>query len=144
MHISDVLRVKGGQVVTVTPDTDVQQLLTVLAEHRIGAVVVSQNGTAVHGIVSERDVVRSLAERGAAVMAEPVTAIYTAEVHGVTPETPLEEVMRIMTERRIRHVPVVVDGVLRGIVSIGDVVKNRIDELEDERAALANYITGTR
>jgi CBS domain-containing protein len=139
MHISDVLRVKGGQVVTVTPDTDVRHLLTVLAEHRIGAVVVSHDGTSVDGIASERDI-----ERGATVMSEAITAIYTAEVHTVTPETPVEEVMRIMTEHRIRHAPVVVDGGLRGIVSIGDVVKNRIEELETERAHLTNYITGTR
>ena len=144
MRISDVLRVKGGQVVTVTPDTDVRHLLTVLAEHRIGAVVVSHDGTSVDGIASERDIVRALAQRGATVLSEPITAIYTAEVHTVTPETPVEEVMRIMTEHRVRHAPVVVDGGLRGIVSIGDVVKNRIDELETERAHLTNYITGTR
>jgi CBS domain-containing protein len=144
MRISDILRVKGGQVVTVTPDSDVGQMLTVLAEHRIGAVVVSHDGTSVDGIASERDVVRALAERGARVLAEPVTAIRTAEVCTVVPETHLEDVMRIMTERRIRHVPVVVDGVLRGIISIGDVVKNRIDELETERTALTNYISGTR
>jgi CBS domain-containing protein len=144
MRISEVLRVKGGQVVTVTPDTDVRHLLTVLAEHRIGAVVVSHNGASVDGIASERDIVRALAERGAAVMSEPITAIYTAEVHTVTPQTQVEEVMRIMTEHRVRHTPVVADGGLRGIVSIGDVVKNRIDELETERAALTNYITGTR
>jgi CBS domain-containing protein len=144
MRISDILRVKGGQVVTVTPDTDVRQLLAMLAQHRVGAVVVSQDGTSVDGIASERDIVRALAERGAAVMFEPVTAIYTAEVHAVAPETPVEEVMRIMTERRIRHVPIVVAGGLRGIVSIGDVVKNRIDELESERAALTDYISGTR
>ena len=144
MRINDVLRVKGRQVATVTPDTDVRNLLAVLAEHRIGAVVVSHNGTSVDGIASERDVVRALAERGASVLSEPITAIYTAEVHTVTPETPLEDVMRMMTEQRIRHVPVVVDGILRGIVSIGDVVKNRIDELETERTALTNYITGTR
>jgi CBS domain-containing protein len=144
VRISDVLRVKGGQVVTVTPDTDVGRLLTVLAEHRIGAVVVSHDGTSVDGIASERDIVRGLAERGATVISEPITAIYTAEVHTVRPDTPLEDVMRMMTEQRIRHVPVVVDGVLRGIVSIGDVVKNRIDELETERTALTNYITGTR
>jgi CBS domain-containing protein len=77
-------------------------------------------------------------------MSEPTTAIYTAEVHTVTPETPLEEVMRMMTEHRVRHAPVVADGGLQGIVSIGDVVKNRIDELETERAALTGYITGTR
>jgi len=144
MRISDVLRVKGGQVVTVPPDTDVQRLLAVLAEHRIGAVVVSRDGTSVEGIVSERDIVRALAARGATVLSEPITAIYTADVHIVTPETRLDEVMRLMTEQRVRHVPVVVDGGLHGIVSIGDAVKNRIDELEGERAALTDYITGTR
>ena len=144
MRISDVLRVKGTQVVTVTPDTKVRHLLAVLAEHRIGAVVVSRDGTAVDGIASERDIVRALARRGAAVMSEPVTDIYTAEVHTVTPQTPIEEVMRMMTERRVRHVPVVGDGGLQGIVSIGDVVKIRIGELETERAALTDYITGSR
>ena len=144
MRISDVLRGKGSQVVTVTPDTKVRQLLAVLAEHRIGAVVVSRDGTTIDGIASERDIVRALARRGAAVMSEPVTAIYTAEVHTVTPQTPIEEVMRLMTERRVRHAPVVADGGLRGIVSIGDVVKTRMDELESERSALTDYITGSR
>jgi CBS domain-containing protein len=144
MRITDLLRVKGTQVVTVTPDTRVRRLLAVLAEHRIGAVVVSRDGTSVDGIASERDIARALAARGAAVMSEPVTAIYTAEVHTVTPQTSLEDVMRMMTEHRVRHAPVVVDGRLRGIVSIGDVVKNRIDELETERAQLTDYITGTR
>ncbi len=144
MRISDVLRVKGARVVTVTPDTTVRRLLTILAEHRIGAVVVSRDGTSVDGIASERDIVRALALRGAAVMSEPVTAICTADVHTVTPETPLEEVARMMTERRVRHAPVVAGGGLGGIVSIGDVVKGRIDELETERAALTDYITGTR
>ena len=144
MRISDVLRGKGAQVVTVTPDSKVRQLVAVLAEHRIGAVVVSRDGTTVDGIASERDIVQALARRGAAVMSEPVTAIYTAEVHTVTPETPIDEVMRLMTVRRVRHAPVVADGILRGIVSIGDVVKIRIDELETERTALTGYITGTR
>jgi CBS domain-containing protein len=143
MRISDVLRVKGTQVVTVTPDTTVRRLLAVLAEHRIGAVVVSHDGTTVDGIASERDIVRAFGERGGAVMSELVTAICTAEVHTVTPATSLEDVMRMMTERRVRHAPVVVEGGLLGIVSIGDVVKNRIDELETERTHLTDYITGT-
>ena len=144
MRISDILRVKGTQVITVSPDMTVRHLLAVLAEHRIGAVVVSSDGTSVEGIASERDIVRALARRGAAAMSEPMTAIYTAEVHTVTPQTPLEEVMRMMTEHRVRHAPVVADGGLQGIVSIGDVVKNRIDELETERDALTGYVTGTR
>ena len=143
MRINDVLRAKGTQVVTVTPDTTVRRLLAVLAEHRIGAVVVSGDGRSVGGIASERDIVRALAQRGAAVMSEPVTAIFTAEVRTVTPETPVEDVMRLMTELRVRHAPVVVDGALAGIVSIGDVVKNRIDELETERTALTDYITSS-
>ena len=144
MRISDVLRVKGDQVVTVTPGTDVERLLAVLAEHRIGAVIVSRDGKRVDGIVSERDVVRALAARGAGVLAEPVSAIHTAQVHTVTPDASLEDVERLMTERRFRHVPVVVGGTLHGVVSIGDVVKNRIDELEAERSSLAGYITGER
>jgi CBS domain-containing protein len=144
MRISDVLRVKGAGVVTVSPETRVEALLAVLAEHRIGAIVVSADGTRVDGIVSERDIVRALAQRGAAVLAEPVTAIHTTEVHTVEPEASLEDVERLMTERRFRHVPVVVAGELRGIVSIGDVVKERIGELETERTSLAGYITGER
>jgi CBS domain-containing protein len=144
MRIRDILRVKGTQVVTVTPDTRVRQLLAVLAEHRIGAVIISGDGISVDGIASERDIVRALAKRGAAVMSELVTDIYTPQVYTVTPQTSLDDVMRMMTEHRVRHAPVVVDGRLRGIVSIGDVVKNRIDELETERAHLTDYITGTR
>ena len=144
MLISDVLRVKGTQVITVIPDTTVRQLVAILAEHRIGAVVVSHDGMAVDGIVSERDVVQALARRGAAVMSAKVTAIYTAQVHTVTPQSPIEDVMRMMTERRVRHAPVVADGRLQGIVSIGDVVKIRLGELQAERTALTDYITGTR
>jgi CBS domain-containing protein len=144
MRISDILRVKGDKVVTVTPGSDVTQLLALLAEHRIGAVIVSADGTHVDGIVSERDVVRALAERGAAVLSEPVTAIHTVQVRSVAPDAAVEDVERLMTEHRFRHVPVIEGGSLRGLVSIGDVVKNRIDELETERTSLAGYITGER
>ena len=144
MRISDILRGKGERVVTVTPDTNVERLLAVLAEHKIGAVVVSREGSTVEGIVSERDIVRALAARGASVLGEPVTAIHTAEVQTIAPDAALADVERLMTERRFRHVPVVVDGRLRGIVSIGDVVKRRIDELETERTTLTQYITGSR
>lgn len=144
MRISDVLRVKGDRVITVPPDTRIRDLVAVLAEHRIGAVVVSSDGRTVSGIVSERDVVRALSERGGDVLGEPVTTIHTVEVHVVGPDSHVEEMMRLMTDRRIRHVPVVAEGVLCGLVSIGDVVKNRIDELETERTALTNYISGGR
>ena len=144
MHISDLLRGKGDSVVTVTPETDVRALLGLLAQHRIGAVVVSRDGSTVDGVVSERDIVRALAERGEGVLSEPVTAIYTSEVHTVAPDTKVDALMRLMTDERIRHVPVTEDGALRGIVSIGDVVKSRIDELESERAALSDYISTAR
>jgi CBS domain-containing protein len=144
MRISDILRVKGDRVVTVTPGTDVAGLLRVLAETKIGAAVVSPDGAQIAGIVSERDVVRALAARGADVLSEPVSRIATEQVRTVVPEASLEDVERLMTEGRFRHVPVLVEGALGGVVSIGDVVKNRIDELEGERKELAGYITGER
>ena len=144
MRINDILRVKGNRVITVAPEALVSELLAVLAEHRIGAVIVSVDGRGVNGIVSERDVVRALAERGSGILGEPVTAIYTERVRSVPPESSVEDVERLMTEHRFRHVPVVRDGALLGVVSIGDVVKNRIDELQSERMSLEGYITGER
>jgi CBS domain-containing protein len=144
MRINDILRVKGEQVITVTPEADVTELLSVLAEHKIGAVVVSSDGTRVDGIVSERDVVRALAARGAAILTEPVTTIFTSQVRSVPRDAAVDEVERLMTEQRFRHVPVVENGALHGVVSIGDVVKFRIDELEAERSSLTGYITGER
>ncbi|WP_045748180.1 CBS domain-containing protein [Actinoplanes rectilineatus] len=144
MRISDILRVKGDQVVTVTPDATVERLLGVLAEHRIGAVVVSRDGTTVDGIVSERDVVRALAGKGAGILALPVSEIQTTQVRTVSPEAQVEDVERLMTLRRFRHVPVTADGRLAGVVSIGDVVKHRIEQLETERSTLEGYITGER
>jgi CBS domain-containing protein len=141
MRISDVIRAKGNAVVTAQPDMDVRALLALLAEHGIGAVVVSTDGAAVDGIVSERDIVRALADRGATVMSEPVSEIMTSEVQTCMPETPVVELMSIMTHGRFRHVPVVVGDRLVGIVSIGDIVKNRVGELEIERDSLTSYIT---
>jgi CBS domain-containing protein len=143
MLIRDVLRRKGDFVATVPPDTDVAALLRALAEHNIGAVVVSANGTTVAGIVSERDVVRAMRTVGAAILASPVSDIMTADVTVAGPGDPVDNVMRMMTERRIRHVPVVSDGRLVGIISIGDVVKSRIDELETEREHLIGYISSS-
>ncbi len=141
MRISDILRGKGSAVVTVEPATDVRTLLGVLAEHRIGATVVSSDGTTIEGIVSERDIVRALADRGATVLSEPVSEIMTTDVKTCGPDAKVDELMRTMTQGRFRHVPVVANNVLTGIVSIGDVVKHRVDELEDEREALSRYIT---
>ncbi|HET6687210.1 MAG TPA: CBS domain-containing protein [Jiangellaceae bacterium] len=141
MRISDVIRAKGNAVVTVKPHMDVRTLLGVLAEHGIGAVVVSSDGTTVEGIVSERDIVRALADRGATVISEPVSAIMTADVKTCPPDAPVVDLMLTMTEGRFRHVPVVSGGKLAGIVSIGDIVKNRVGELEIERDSLSRYIT---
>jgi CBS domain-containing protein len=141
MLLTDVLRSKGDRVVTVPPDSEVSALLRVLDEHGIGAAVVSSDGKRVEGIVSERDVVRAIAGRGPGVLQERVGDICTTDVHTCTPDARIDDLMAVMTERRIRHVPVVVDGSLVGIVSIGDVVKRRMDELETERAALSDYIS---
>src|SRR6476660_8359065 len=140
MKIADVLRNKGEGVITISPDDTVAHLLEVLNERGIGAVVVSKDGTDVAGIVSERDVVRHLHRSGAEVLSGPVSAIMTADVHTARPDDHLDELARQMTGRRVRHVPVVVDGKLRAIVSIGDVGKQRIDELQTERDQLVGYI----
>ncbi|WP_129669931.1 CBS domain-containing protein [Phytoactinopolyspora endophytica] len=140
MHVSDLLRIKGSSVVTVRPDDDVRALLALLAEHHIGAVVVSADGAAIDGIVSERDVARALNRQGAAVLSHEVSSIMTAEVRSCAPDTHLDELSQVMTEGRFRHVPVVMDGRMVGIVSIGDVVKSRMTELEVERDSLSSYI----
>jgi CBS domain-containing protein len=140
MRISDVIRRKGDLVVTIRPDETVERLIAVLDEHGIGALVVSEDGATVEGIVSERDVVRRLHREGADVLQRRVADIMTRDVHTSSPEDHLEELARQMTERRVRHVPVVEDGRLKAIVSIGDVVKQRIDELQTERDQLVGYI----
>ncbi|RZS43802.1 CBS domain protein [Herbihabitans rhizosphaerae] len=140
MRIADVLRGKGSDVATVDPQMSVAELLRTLSEHNIGAVVVvGPDGLA--GIVSERDVVRRLADHGAELLERPVAEIMTAAVVTCTPDDTVDSLTVLMTERRIRHVPVVSDGELIGIVSIGDVVKSRISQLDQERSQLQAYIT---
>ena len=140
MRISQLMRSKGRDVATIDGGEPVRAALEALARHGIGALVVSADGRRIDGIVSERDVARALHERGAAVLAEPVSAVMTADVRTCSPDTGVHDLARMMTDHRIRHVPVVVDGALAGIVSIGDVVKARLDELEAERAQLVDYI----
>lgn len=141
MLISDVLRAKGHAVATVRPDDTVATLLALLAERRIGALVVSQSGTDIAGIVSERDVVRHLGTAGGALLDQPVSAIMTADVITCSASDTVESLAATMTERHIRHVPVVdQDGVMVAIVSIGDVVKSRISQLTAERDHLTAYI----
>ena len=137
MQIRQLLRRKGNdlgsEVATVPPDASVRDALAVLAARGIGALVVSTDGRRVEGVISERDVARGLHEHGAGLLGAPVADVMTAEVHSCRPDVSVHELARLMTDRRVRHVPVVEDGVLVGIVSIGDVVKARLDELEVER-----------
>ena len=140
MQVSVLLQAKGNDVVSVAPDLATSEVVAVLAEHRIGAVVVSADGRHIDGVLSERDVVRAIARDGAGVLDEPARRWMTAEVVTCQPDTTVEELMNTMTDRRIRHVPVVVDGVLSGLISIGDVVKDRISGLEAETQVLHDYI----
>jgi CBS domain-containing protein len=141
MKISDVLRTKGSAVITVAPHETVASLLDLLAQHNIGAVVVSSDGVAVDGIVSERDVVRQLQARGAALLDASVSSIMTAKVLSCSPDDELTDIAALMTQNRFRHLPVVVDDRLAAIVSIGDIVKARMDQLASERDLYEAYIT---
>jgi CBS domain-containing protein len=143
MRIKDVLQSKGSTtVITIAPGATIRELVELLATHNIGAVVVSQDGAVPDGIVSERDVVRRMPDEN--LMNEPVSAIMTAEVRVCEPADLLDDLMALMTEHRIRHVPVVDDGILIGLVSIGDAVKVRMRELEYERDRLNDYVSGTQ
>ena len=141
MRIKEVLASKPiHDVVTVKPDATVRELLALLAEHNIGALVVSVDGGTVDGIVSERDVVRGL-RTDETVLESPVSSIMSADVHTCETDATVNELMQVMTERRFRHIPVVGDdGRLTGIMSIGDVVKSRMSELQFERDQLDSYV----
>jgi len=140
MRIADVLRNKGASVATITPETSVAGLLTELSVHNIGAmVVVSPDG--VVGIVSERDVVRALQQRGADLLRCPVSEIMTEFVATCAPTDSVDSLSVLMTQKRVRHIPVMENGRLTGIVSIGDVVKTRMEELEATQEQLQAYIT---
>ena len=143
MRINDVIKGKSSsKVITITPDSTVRDLLALLAEHNIGAVVVSADGSSVDGIVSERDVVRRLNDDDE-VLEATVDQIMTAVVQTCERGHDVDELMVQMTERRIRHVPVVEDGELIAVISIGDVVKSRITQLEFERDQLDSYVHQT-
>lgn len=149
MNISDILRHKtatsaatgGATVLTIAPSAAVTELLATLAEHRIGALVVVEGDTVV-GIVSERDVVRRLNDRGAAILDATIAEIMTSPVLSCGSHDSVDSVAATMTERRIRHMPVIDDGKLDGIVTIGDVVLSRTRQLEQDRRQLEQYITG--
>jgi CBS domain-containing protein len=141
MRIADLLRKKGSAVATVTPETTVTALLAGLAENNVGAMVVVSPEGSIAGIVSERDVVRRLNEHGPGLLDGPVSEIMTKLVASCGPEDSVDQLSILMTERRIRHVPVLAGGRLAGIISIGDVVKNRMEELEKSQEQLEAYIS---
>jgi CBS domain-containing protein len=140
MRIHEVLAGKASHdVVTVKPDATVRDLIALLAEHNIGALVVSVDGASVDGIVSERDVVRRL-HADEAVLDSPVSAIMSVDVQTCEGDATVNDLMQVMTERRFRHIPVVEGSRLTGIMSIGDVVKHRMSELQFERDQLDSYV----
>ena len=139
MSIQSILNHKGNKVVAISPDTKVGIAAHRLRLERIGAVVVTGEGLRIEGILSERDIVYGLTEHGAAVLDLPVSALMSRNVLTCKPDSPIAEVMRLMTLHRIRHVPVAENGVLRGIVSIGDVVKSRLEDMELEANVLRDY-----
>jgi CBS domain-containing protein len=142
MRIHDILSTKGFDVIHIKPGSSVADLVGLLREHNLGAVVVSRDGTSIDGIISERDVVRRLAD-GVAFLDQPVASVMTVDVHHCSPHDSVESVMSAMTDRRIRHLPVLDDrGRLVGIVSIGDVVKSQIAQLRFERDQIEGYVSG--
>lgn len=143
MNIGQVLKAKGRTVATARPDTTLLDIVNRLTQKRIGAIVIVGDNGDVAGIVSERDVVRKLGERGPDVLLEPVSKTMTANVITCQENTTLDELMEVMTQGRFRHVPVIEDGALVGIVSIGDIVKHHIAEVEMEVTAMRGYfVTG--
>ena len=142
MDVETILHSKGRAVATIRPDETVGAAVEALVSGNIGALVASQDGEAVDGIISERDIVHALARHGAALLAQTVAEVMTRSVVTCDPTESVAELMAEMTNRRIRHLPVVRDGRLCGIVSIGDVVKNRLDEIEYEARSLRSFIAG--
>ena len=141
MLIAAILAHKGRDVFTVDPHSSVGTVIELLRDHGVGALVVSVDGVTVSGVVSERDIVRGLAEIGHRVLTTPVASMMTEGVVTCTPGDTTEQLMEIVTTQRIRHVPVLDDGRLVGLVSIGDIVAARVRELEDETHVLRDYIT---
>jgi CBS domain-containing protein len=142
MNVETILRAKGSGVATIRPDATVGAAVKELISRNIGALVVSEDGQTADGIISERDIVHGLAEHGAALLSLKVADMMTRRVVTCQLSDSVDQLMAEMTNRRIRHFPVVEGGRLRGIVSIGDVVKNRLDEVEYEASSLRSFIAG--
>lgn len=140
MNVATILKAKGRSVTTVRPDQTLQDVVTKLAARKIGAVVVVGENGAVEGIISERDLIRAIAEGGALALEFPVSRFMTRDVITCQESNHVDEMMEMMTSGRFRHLPVVEDGALVGIVSIGDVVKNHVAEVEMEVSAMRSYL----
>lgn len=141
MTITTILRQKGTQVISVAPGDDIAAVARTLAQHRIGAALVRDAGGDVLGIVSERDIVRALATHGEATLQMTAAQLMTRVLHTATPCMPVVQALTLMTDRRVRHLPVLEgDGRLVGIISIGDLVKARIAEAEQEAEELRNFV----
>lgn len=140
MQVSAILKEKGREVVTADPDTPIAEIVATLKDKGIGAVIVAGDGDIPAGILSERDIVRAMPKHGAKLMTMRASDLMTREVVTCTQEHSIDEVMKIMTEGRFRHLPVIEGGKLVGVISIGDAVKRRLDELEAEAGALRSYI----
>jgi CBS domain-containing protein len=141
MHVQNILHAKGTEVATIRPDTSLADAAASLRDHGVGALVVSSDGRVIKGIVSERDVVRALAAHGSATLGHMVSSAMSTTVTTCHRTDTVDHLMAMMTERRIRHLPVVDDdGMLAGIISIGDVVKARVGQLETENDQLHDYI----
>ena len=141
MLVSTILEAKGDAVATIPRTATLADAVAELVRHRVGALVVSPGDGTIEGIPSERDIVRSLSELRSDTLDQQVQTVMSSKVHLCAPDATVDSIMTLMTEERIRHVPVVVDGQLAGIISIGDVVKTRIGELEKDRDELMEYIT---
>lgn len=140
MKLEDVIRSKGNSVVTISRSASVGELVSLMADNNIGAVVVSDDGHHIDGIVNERDIVRGLATSGHAFLETTVGALMSGDVVVGHLSDGIEDTAHTMTHKRVRHIPIEVDGELAAIVSIGDVVKYRIDQLTDERNHLVSYL----
>ena len=142
MSVSEILSRKGRAIITVPIDASIKDVVHELAEHNIGAIVVVSADMEVCGIVSERDIVRQLRDSGSAALENPLSSCMTSNVVSCDEDETIDDVLAKMTEGRFRHLPVIVDGELRGLISIGDVVKRKIEQAERDAADMKRYITG--
>lgn len=144
MYVSDILKAKAGELITTAPDETVAATAQLLSAKRIGAVIVCDAGGAIVGMLSERDIIRGVAARGKSVLNAQVHELMTTKVVTCKPTDTIAEVMKVMTHERFRHLPVVEGDALKGIISIGDVVKHRLEESEQEAKVLRDYVVASR